>query len=68
MSMISLGLDSNNELQKLQVTKWVICWKEYYLPLSFFMCEEHHDCAKELHSREWNKPSLSCKKTKKKKN
>jgi hypothetical protein len=57
----SLTLEAIGSSNFLTIVNSVSCLKEYCLPLSVFMAEEHQPFAKSSLSSEWKKHCSSCK-------
>jgi hypothetical protein len=59
----SLMLESIGSSTLFNILNWVSCLREYCLPVSVFMGEGYHLCAKSPLSSEWNQHGISCKRT-----
>jgi hypothetical protein len=59
----SLMFEARGSSTLFSILNWFGCLRKYCLPLSVFMGEEHHLCAKLPSSSEWNQHCISCKRS-----
>jgi hypothetical protein len=57
----SLMLETRRSSHLVNIVNSVCYLREYCLPLSVFLDEQHHLCVESPHSSEWDKHCSSCK-------